>query len=144
MECIITVRIGWIVKANLHDIPLAIHWGEDADKFRPERFVDTEAYKWPRDACTSIDFFQCFGCNVLAVAGFSQGQRSCIGQRFAITEATCALANLIRRYEILLPTHLESKPRAEQEKEFSEWTPYVTIIPKNARVRLRRRTSKAD
>jgi hypothetical protein len=35
----------------------AIHWGEDADKFRPERFIDTETYKWPRDACTFNEFF---------------------------------------------------------------------------------------
>ena len=33
----------------------AIHWGEDVDKFKPERFIDTDMYKWPRDACTSID-----------------------------------------------------------------------------------------
>ena len=82
--------------------------------------------------------------NALAVAGFSQGQRSCIGQRFAVTEATCVLANLIRRYEILLPTYLESKPRVEQEKELLEWTPSVTILPTNTRVRLRKRIFKAD
>ncbi|KAF8730610.1 hypothetical protein AX14_005373 [Amanita brunnescens Koide BX004] len=111
---------------GLHHNP--IHWGEDVDKFMPERFIDTETYKWPRDA----------------FAGFSQGQRSCIGQRFAVTEAACVLANLIRRYEILLPTYLESKPRVEQEKELLEWTPSVTILPTNTRVRLRKRIFKAD
>jgi hypothetical protein len=37
------------------NVSAAIHWGEDVDKFKPERFIDTETYKWPRDACTSID-----------------------------------------------------------------------------------------
>ena len=79
--------------------------------------------------------------NALIVSGFSQGARSCIGQRFALTEATCILANLIRRYEILLPAHLESKSRAEQEEELLAWVLNVSIAPKNARVRLRKRTT---
>ena len=29
----------------------ALYWGEDAAEFRPERFIDTESYQWPRDAC---------------------------------------------------------------------------------------------
>jgi len=41
------------------NVGAAIHWGGDVDKFKPERFIDTETYKWPRDACTSIDSFQC-------------------------------------------------------------------------------------
>jgi hypothetical protein len=57
MDCITTVRNdGLSDKLNLI-AALAIHWGEDVDKFMPERFIDTETYKWPRDACTSIFFF---------------------------------------------------------------------------------------
>lgn len=33
--------------------PLAIHWGDDADEFNPERFIDTDTHRWPRDACKS-------------------------------------------------------------------------------------------
>ena len=29
----------------------AIHWGNDIDEFKPERFMDTDTYKWPRDTC---------------------------------------------------------------------------------------------
>ncbi len=45
----------------------AIHWGEDVDKFKPERFIDTETYKWPRDACASIDIIT----NVLTITSGS-------------------------------------------------------------------------
>jgi hypothetical protein len=31
----------------------ALHWGEDVEEFKPERFIDTDTYRWPRDACTS-------------------------------------------------------------------------------------------
>ena len=29
----------------------ALYWGEDAEAFKPERFIDTESYQWPRNAC---------------------------------------------------------------------------------------------
>jgi hypothetical protein len=42
------------------DAALAIHWGNDTDKFKPERFIDTETYKWPRDACMFSKSFLMF------------------------------------------------------------------------------------
>jgi hypothetical protein len=30
----------------------ALVWGDNAEKFIPERFIDTECYRWPREACT--------------------------------------------------------------------------------------------
>ncbi|KAJ7774471.1 cytochrome P450 [Mycena maculata] len=105
----------------LHMNPM--YWGADAVEFKPARFVDTEAYRWPRDA-----FF-----------GFSGGPRSCIGQRFALTESVCALANLVRRYEIRVPGHLAGKPFAEQKRSLLRWKPGVTITPTNCEVQLRRR-----
>ena len=36
-----------------HFTHLALVWGKDAHIFKPERFIDTEDYKWPRDGCES-------------------------------------------------------------------------------------------
>lgn len=30
---------------------LAMYWGPDAEKFKPQHFIDTDTYRWPRDAC---------------------------------------------------------------------------------------------
>ncbi|KAJ7118625.1 cytochrome P450 [Mycena crocata] len=99
-----------------------IYWGRDVEDFKPERFVDTETYRWPRDA-----FF-----------GFSGGPRSCIGQRFALTESVCALASLVRRYEIVVPEHIAAKPFEEQKRLLLRWKPGVTITPTDCVVQLRR------
>ncbi|KAJ7468042.1 cytochrome P450 [Mycena latifolia] len=100
-----------------------IYWGQDAEDFKPERFIDTEMYRWPRDA-----FF-----------GFSSGPRSCIGQRFALTESVCALASLVRSYNISVPDHLASKSFEEQKRLLLGWRPSITSTPTNCVVRLRRR-----
>ncbi|KAF7296923.1 F-box domain-containing protein [Mycena indigotica] len=60
---------------GLHHNPM--YWPEP-EEFRPERFIDTESYRWPRDAFLA----------------FSAGPRNCIGQRFALTEGACILASL--------------------------------------------------
>ncbi|KAF8637853.1 hypothetical protein AX17_002479 [Amanita inopinata Kibby_2008] len=125
-EARIPIKAGSMVVVDIQAVHLnPIHWGDDAAKFKPEHFIDTETYKWPRNA----------------FAGFSQGHRSCIGQRFAMTEAVCVLANLIRHYEILIPAELESKPREEQQKILLAWTVGVTATPVNAWVRLRKRAN---
>ncbi|KAF8348726.1 cytochrome P450 [Amanita rubescens] len=121
------IKAGSVIMLDIHGLHYnPIHWGGDVDKFKPERFIDTETYKWPRDA----------------FSGFSQGQRGCIGERFAVTEAVCIVANLVRRYEILVPANLESKPKVEQEKELLECVLKLSVTPKNARVRLAKRVTK--
>jgi cytochrome P450 len=75
------------------------------------------------------------------VNAFSSGPRSCIGQRFAVTEGVCILAHLARRYEILVPDDLKMKPHAEQKRVLLKWMPDSTTKPMNARVRLRRHLS---
>ncbi|KAJ7100094.1 cytochrome P450 [Mycena belliarum] len=121
---LVPVKPGSIVILDilaLHMNPM--YWGSDAADFKPARFIDTETYRWPRDA-----FF-----------AFSGGARSCIGQRFALTESVCALAMLVRAYEICVPDHLLGKPFEEQKSALLRWKPGVTITPTNCTVRLRRR-----
>ncbi|KAF7360213.1 Cytochrome P450 [Mycena venus] len=120
----VPVRAGSMVVIDvlaLHMNPM--YWGHDVEDFRPERFVDTETYRWPRDA-----FF-----------GFSGGPRSCIGQRFALAESVCMLASLVRRYEILVPKHLAGKSFSEQKRTLLKWKPGVTVTPTDCVVRLKRR-----
>ncbi|KAJ7174978.1 cytochrome P450 [Mycena crocata] len=99
-----------------------IHWGADAHEFKPERFIDTPSYRWPRES-----FF-----------AFSTGHRSCIGQRFATTEALCLISALVRKCEICVPLHLRSKSFAEQ-RSIMNWRAGLTMTPTNACVSLRRR-----
>ncbi|KAJ6472655.1 cytochrome P450 [Mycena vulgaris] len=124
----VPVKAGSLVIIDvlaLHMNPM--YWGPDAAVFRPERFVDTDAYRWPRDA-----FF-----------AFSGGARSCIGQRFALAESVCALASLVRRYAICVPDELRARPFEEQAARLLRWTPGVTITPTDCVVRLRRRVAVA-
>ncbi|KAG6919795.1 hypothetical protein DXG01_000295 [Tephrocybe rancida] len=102
-----------------------IHWGDDAEEFKPARFIDTDNYRWPRDAFNA----------------FSGGPRSCIGQRFSLTESACILAHVVRKYEVCIPEALKNKPWDEQKKIMLHWTPGITITPNNARVTFRRRPS---
>ncbi|KAF9467844.1 cytochrome P450 [Collybia nuda] len=123
-ETIVPIKAGSVVIIDvfgLHANP--IHWGEDNAEFKPERFLDTEDYRWPREA----------------FHGFSSGPRSCIGQRFALTESVCILAHIVRRYRILTPGDVDPKIPADQQPSLPQWTPGVTIIPKNARIRLQLR-----
>ncbi|KAG5646335.1 hypothetical protein DXG03_003658 [Asterophora parasitica] len=115
----VPIKTGSIVIIDilgLHNNP--IHWGEDAANFKPERFIDTDTYRWPRDAFNA----------------FSGGPRSCIGQRFSVTESTCILALVARNYEVRVPDELRNKSLDEQKRILLAWTPGITITPKNARV----------
>lgn len=56
-------------------------WGEDVEEFRPERFED--------DAKVPHHAFKPFG----------NGQRACIGQQFAMHEATLVLGLLLKHFE---------------------------------------------
>ncbi|KAK7044834.1 cytochrome P450 [Favolaschia claudopus] len=118
------VKTGSMVMLDifaLHQNPIC--WGPDATEFKPERFIDTESYRWPRDAFVA----------------FSAGPRNCIGQRFALTESVCFLASLVRTYEISVPATLRGKSFEEQKRVMLDWTPGVTMVPNNCVVSLTRR-----
>jgi hypothetical protein len=44
---------------TLSHVHSAIYWGDDVSEFRPERFIDTDTYRWPRDACV-YNLCDCF------------------------------------------------------------------------------------
>ncbi|XP_037874701.1 cytochrome P450 4C1 [Bombyx mori] len=66
------------------------YWGDDADVFRPERFLDGTK-KHPTAFMT-----------------FSQGPRACLGFKFAMNSAKAALASILRHYRIKPPSELTS------------------------------------
>ncbi|RPD57416.1 bifunctional P-450/NADPH-P450 reductase [Lentinus tigrinus ALCF2SS1-7] len=66
-------------------------WGEDADKFRPERMLDGKFEALPPNA------WQPFG----------YGSRGCIGRPFAWQEAQIALVTIMQRFDLVMhdPTY---------------------------------------
>ncbi|THV05803.1 cytochrome P450 [Dendrothele bispora CBS 962.96] len=105
----------------LHRNP--VYWGNDVDDFKPERFIDTDDYHWPRDA----------------FLGFSIGHRTCLGQRFAIVEAVAILALTVRNYQVLVPPKLRGKPFEEQKKHLLKYRPVITNGLVNDRVTFKKR-----
>lgn len=73
---------GWVVL-----VFAAAYWGEDAAEFRPSRFIDTDDYKWPRDA----------------LIAFSTGVRGCIGKQAGIMEGTAVLARIMASFRVEPP-----------------------------------------
>jgi cytochrome P450 / NADPH-cytochrome P450 reductase len=74
---------------QLHRDPAA--WGSDAHEFRPERFEDPSLI--PHDA------YKPFGI----------GQRACIGQQFALQEATLMLGLILKHFELIDHTNYQLK-----------------------------------
>lgn len=74
---------------QLHRDPAA--WGSDAHEFRPERFEDPS--RIPHDA------YKPFGI----------GQRACIGQQFALQEATLMLGLILKNFELIDHTNYQLK-----------------------------------
>ncbi|GHI03639.1 cytochrome P450 [Streptomyces cellostaticus] len=91
-------------------------WGEDAERFDPDRF-DAKAVR-ARPAHT----FKPFGT----------GARACIGRQFALHEATLVLGLLLRRYEL--------RPDPDYRLRVTE---RLTVIPEGLRLHLERRTAPA-
>ncbi|KAI0919820.1 hypothetical protein AcW1_003029 [Taiwanofungus camphoratus] len=60
-------------------------WGPDADVFDPERWLD--------------DRLSTFTSNPMIFSPFSAGPRICIGQNYALNEASCFLARMLQQYD---------------------------------------------
>ncbi|XP_026729892.1 cytochrome P450 4C1-like [Trichoplusia ni] len=60
------------------------YWGDDADQFRPERFLET--LKHPA-----------------AFIPFSYGPRNCLGYQYAMMSMKTAVATILRKYRISMP-----------------------------------------
>ncbi|EFJ10690.1 hypothetical protein SELMODRAFT_183651 [Selaginella moellendorffii] len=78
----------------LHDKDI---WGDDANEFRPERFAD---------GISSASKTQ----HLFAFLPFSQGQRVCLGQSFAHTEAKIAVAMILQRFSFQLSPNYRHSP----------------------------------
>ncbi|KAI9593260.1 cytochrome P450 [Syncephalis fuscata] len=88
--CGVHIPEGYTISNSIY----TIHWstknyGEDADKFRPERWIeaDSEQLKLMRQSFIT----------------FSMGSRSCIGQNLAWMELRLLLATLVRQFEFVVP-----------------------------------------
>lgn len=84
-----------------HNLSAARHWSQDADQWRPERFIDTHDYRWPREA----------------FLGFSAGARACLGQKFAQVEGVAVLTTLLRKYEVLLKEDVDGTAPVGESRE---------------------------
>ncbi|MEU6283060.1 cytochrome P450 [Streptomyces sp. NPDC047028] len=106
-------RGAWamVVLPLLHRDPEV--WGEDADRFDPDRFEAKAARSRPAHT------FKPFGT----------GARACIGRQFALHEATLVLGLLLRRYDIAADPAYRLRV-----------TERLTVMPEGLRLSLDRRT----
>ncbi|MFI9245342.1 cytochrome P450 [Streptomyces sp. NPDC053086] len=105
-------RGAWalVLTPLLHQEPEV--WGEDAERFDPDRFTAEAVRGRPPHT------FKPFGT----------GARACIGRQFALHEATLVLGLLLRRYEL----HADPGYRLTVVER-------LTVMPEGLRLRLERR-----
>ncbi|KAJ7800399.1 cytochrome P450 [Mycena olivaceomarginata] len=73
----VPVKAGSMVLVDIRGLHMnPMYWGPDAESFKPERFIDTESYKWPRDAFLA---FFCWpaGLHRAAIRGDGERVRAC-------------------------------------------------------------------
>lgn len=85
-------------------------WGDDVEEFRPERFEDPSQIPYH------------------AYKPFGNGQRACIGQQFAMQEATLVLGMVLKHFEIIDHTNYQLKVKET-----------LTLKPDNFKMRVRPR-----
>lgn len=109
---------------SLHRNPL--YYGQDADKFVPER--------WTPDAVSARS--QKNGpANAFTWLPFSYGPRACIGMQFALLEAKIVLSMLFRQYVMRL---------SPNSKVTMQTAPSLTLRPENLFVRMHPRPPRGS
>ena len=93
-------------------------WGEDADKFCPERFSDEKISDIPS----------------YAYRPFGNGQRSCIGRPFAMQESVLVLAMILQRFEL----HKFDQDYKLSIKES------ITLKPNNFMIKVKPRSKRSS
>jgi len=73
-------------------------WGNDADKFRPERMLNKDAPLIDGERASPFRFL-----------GFSAGSHACIGQKLAVQEAVLMIGRLCQQYYIV-PENKQGEP----------------------------------
>ncbi|MFD1814067.1 cytochrome P450 [Rhodococcus gannanensis] len=99
-----------VVLQGVHTDPAV--WGEDADEFRPDRFLPEEVRARPGHAYKP----------------FGTGIRACIGRQFAYHEMILALATILHRYRITI----DSAPTLDVREQ-------LTFKPTGLRMTVTRR-----
>src|SRR5690606_13709992 len=89
-------------------------WGDDVEEFRPERFKDPS--KIP----------------LHAYKPFGNGQRACIGQQFALQEATLVLGMLLKHFELIDHNNYQLKIRES-----------LTLKPEDFTIKVRPRDGQS-
>ncbi|XP_037296168.1 cytochrome P450 94C1-like [Manduca sexta] len=64
-------------------------WGPDVNEFRPERWLDANAFGDPKSAIYR------------AFAAFGIGRRLCLGKTYSVMSLKIAICHLLRRYVIM-------------------------------------------
>ncbi|MGY5343633.1 bifunctional cytochrome P450/NADPH--P450 reductase [Paenibacillus glucanolyticus] len=99
---------------HLHRSTVA--WGDDADEFRPERFEDFS--KIPHHAYKP----------------FGNGQRACIGQQFALHEATLVLGMVLKQFEIIDHTDYQLEIKESLTLKPDDFT--IRVRPRGGQINL--------
>ncbi|OQO07513.1 hypothetical protein B0A48_07210 [Cryoendolithus antarcticus] len=94
-------------------------WGDDALEFNPERWEDPKRNALLEDGWAFIPF--------------SRGPRVCIGQQYALTEASYCLVRFVQRFDRLAPDPEDPGKGADIKKAIA-----VAMAPAEAKLRLHR------
>ncbi|CAJ0926568.1 unnamed protein product, partial [Mesorhabditis belari] len=109
------IEKGTIIQVDAYTLQKSKEiWGEDAEDFVPERWMNATKEQHQ------------------AYLPFGGGPRMCVGNRLAYTEEKMALAQLLRKYELV---------HAEKPQETLDLRGAITISPLSVDVRIRSRSN---